>query len=445
MRLLRSASQYRQGAVPLLAMAFAATLAAPAYAAPSFECSSGSASMCKDTTAGGMVWTVPAGVSRATFIADGAQGGPSYVYLSEKYPTPPTIIHPGGYGGEASAVFNVTPGQVFYFAVGEMGTGPVSEENDGGGILVESCLSPPSDSHPQGAWVNTAEAGCGGGGSFVATKLGNDPYPRIMLAAGGGGGAGGGAVGGAGGGIPEESGSALNGQGSGGGFGAEDDAPGKGGESQGGGANPQYQAGSEGYPAPTLFDSNGFEFSAGGSGGGGGYNTFPDGSYFYGGGSGGSGYYGGGGGSGCSEKEPGCGAGGGGGGGGSAYADPSATLAPTGFDGGATGGGNGSIEVIYENSNSKQSPGSGSGPSSGGGAGSGSGGGGGGGNASQAACIVPKLKGVKLSAAAKKLSAADCKLGKVKGKKSKSAKVTKQSPAAGKTLPAGAKVGVTVQ
>ena len=108
MRLLRSASQYRQGAVPLLAMAFAATLAAPAYAAPSFECSSGSASMCKDTTAGGMVWTVPAGVSRATFIADGAQGGPSYVYLSEKYRRLQPLSIPAA-TGERPAPYSTSP------------------------------------------------------------------------------------------------------------------------------------------------------------------------------------------------------------------------------------------------------------------------------------------------------------------------------------------------
>jgi hypothetical protein len=62
-----------------------------------------------------------------------------------------------------------------------------------------------------------------------------------------------------------------------------------------------------------------------------------------------------------------------------------------------------------------------------------------------AECVVPALKGKTVAKAKKKLTAADCTLGKVKGKKGKSAKVTKQSPAPGKTLAAGAKVGVTVK
>jgi hypothetical protein len=84
--------------------------------------------------------------------------------------------------------------------------------------------------------------------------------------------------------------------------------------------------------------------------------------------------------------------------------------------------------------------------SGGGGGGGGSGGGGSGSNPSPtAACVVPALKGKTVAKAKKKLTAADCSLGKVKGKKSKTAKVTKQSPAPGKTLTAGAKVSVTVK
>lgn len=57
-------------------------------------------------------------------------------------------------------------------------------------------------------------------------------------------------------------------------------------------------------------------------------------------------------------------------------------------------------------------------------------------------CVVPKLKGKKLKADRKKLKAADCKLGKVKGPKGKKAKVKKQSPKPGTILPAGSKVNV---
>ena len=57
-------------------------------------------------------------------------------------------------------------------------------------------------------------------------------------------------------------------------------------------------------------------------------------------------------------------------------------------------------------------------------------------------CAVPKLAGKKLKPAKKALLKADCKLGKVKGHKSKSAKVAKQNPKPGKILAPGAKVSV---
>ncbi len=58
------------------------------------------------------------------------------------------------------------------------------------------------------------------------------------------------------------------------------------------------------------------------------------------------------------------------------------------------------------------------------------------------ACVVPNLKGKKLKVAKKALAKAECKLGKVKGKKTKSAKVKKQSPKPAKVLAPGAKVNV---
>ncbi len=60
------------------------------------------------------------------------------------------------------------------------------------------------------------------------------------------------------------------------------------------------------------------------------------------------------------------------------------------------------------------------------------------------ACVVPKLKGKKLKQAKRALRNADCKLGKVKGQKGKSAKVSKQSPKPRKVLVPGAKVNVTL-
>ena len=57
-------------------------------------------------------------------------------------------------------------------------------------------------------------------------------------------------------------------------------------------------------------------------------------------------------------------------------------------------------------------------------------------------CVVPKLKGHSLRVSRKKLKKARCRLGKLRGKKTKSAKVTKQSPKPGKLRAAGTKVSV---
>lgn len=62
-------------------------------------------------------------------------------------------------------------------------------------------------------------------------------------------------------------------------------------------------------------------------------------------------------------------------------------------------------------------------------------------------CAVPQLKGKKLKAAKKKLSKANCKLGKVTkldGATAKTGKVTKQGPKPGKILAPGSKVKVTL-
>ncbi len=60
-------------------------------------------------------------------------------------------------------------------------------------------------------------------------------------------------------------------------------------------------------------------------------------------------------------------------------------------------------------------------------------------------CTVPKLTGKKLKAAKKALLKAQCKLGKVKGKKSASAKVKTQKPKPGTVLTPGSKVNVTLR
>jgi len=64
------------------------------------------------------------------------------------------------------------------------------------------------------------------------------------------------------------------------------------------------------------------------------------------------------------------------------------------------------------------------------------------GHSRRRSCVVPKLKGKSLKADRKKLKKAGCKLGKVRGEKSKSAKVRQQSPKPGKILAPGSKVNV---
>src|SRR6185312_17182466 len=52
-------------------------------------------------------------------------------------------------------------------------------------------------------------------------------------------------------------------------------------------------------------------------------------------------------------------------------------------------------------------------------------------------CLVPRVGAERLAVARKKLVATDCRLGKVRGRRTRSALVVHQSPAAGKRLPAG--------
>lgn len=60
----------------------------------------------------------------------------------------------------------------------------------------------------------------------------------------------------------------------------------------------------------------------------------------------------------------------------------------------------------------------------------------------EAHCVVPKLVGKTLKASRKKLKKAGCTLGRVKGHRTRSARVKKQTPKPGVVLAAGAKVNV---
>jgi hypothetical protein len=57
-------------------------------------------------------------------------------------------------------------------------------------------------------------------------------------------------------------------------------------------------------------------------------------------------------------------------------------------------------------------------------------------------CLVPRLKGRSLKVDRRKLREAGCRLGEVRGTRSKTAKVVKQNPGPGTTLAPDAEVGV---
>jgi hypothetical protein len=57
-------------------------------------------------------------------------------------------------------------------------------------------------------------------------------------------------------------------------------------------------------------------------------------------------------------------------------------------------------------------------------------------------CVVPRLTGRTLKAARKALTGADCKLGKIRGRRSKAARVRKQGSKPGASLPPGSEIGV---
>ena len=126
-------------------------------------------------------WTVPAGISVATFDLYGAQGGGGA----------PVALFAGGLGGRATAPIVVTPGAPIEVNIGGEGdSGPPSMGGFNGG----------GNGNPSFNNVN------GGGGASDIRIGGTALTDRVLVAGGGGGGAGfscgnGTAIGGAGGGL----------------------------------------------------------------------------------------------------------------------------------------------------------------------------------------------------------------------------------------------------
>jgi hypothetical protein len=271
----------------------AAVPALPASAA-SGSCagSSGQVTCTFTETGGAQTWTVPGGVTTATFRAYGAQGSAGGGGGAQ-----------GGPGGEATAIITVHPGDTVEVVVG--GSGGFN----GGGAGGSAVGAPYS-------------GGSGGGASDIrmgtcAATLSCGLGDRVLIGAGGGGGGGQG-HGGSGG-----AGGATGGNGNGGGGG------GSGGGATGATATTFGTGGAAASSSAGCPGGQGANGSAGAGGGGGSNNNA--------GGGGGGGLFGGGGGGGGCE-----GGGGGGGGGGSSYGPMGATT----YDD-ASWSGNGQVTISF--------------------------------------------------------------------------------------------------
>jgi hypothetical protein len=290
----------------VLALALAPLLASTPAQAASGGCttSAGTVTCTFNYTGGAETWSVPAGVTSATFQLVGGPGGQSgglsFPHL------------PGGMGARVTADMPLTPGTTVTVVVGGPGG---STGNEGGGF----------NGGGGAPYMGNIPMQGGGGGGATDIRIGGTELANRVLVAGGGGG--------------------------GGGYGGGNGPIGSDGVAGGPGGNADT-SGSQGVGLPfTEGGQGGLSGSAGGQGGaaGSGGETGGDGSSGLGGnrgeggypggngGGGGGGYVGGGGGGGGGgsfDAETGnvLGSGGGGGGGGSSFADPSATNVTTATD-----------------------------------------------------------------------------------------------------------------
>ena len=250
----------------LLAGGLALVAVSPAARADGDCQPSGSEVVCTfNFTGAAQSWTVPEGVTQATFDVYGAQGGSEAGGRAG-----------GGLGGKASATIAVTPGNTLQINVGGAGNPGVGGGAGGAGGF-----------NGGAAGGNGCFSGPGGGGGASDVRSGDFELADRVIVGGGGGGAGG-FVGGAGGfGGGSQGGPGGNsGSGSGGGGGTST-IGGAGGVGEGGGADGDdgsIGTGGSGGAAPCLDSVD----DAGGGGGG----------YYGGGGGGGGGFAGGGGGGG---------------------------------------------------------------------------------------------------------------------------------------------------
>jgi hypothetical protein len=268
------------GALMAAGTAQAAATTTPACPAPVISGSTATVTCRFIKNVGAQYWTVPAGVTQATFTLHGGTGGQTAAYTG-----------PGGIGAEVTGTLPVTPGSVLQVNVGRAG------KNSGGAF---------GGGGPGG--------GDGGGGGASDIRDGAYTLADRLLVAGGGGGGGG------------ESSDGPGGAFAAGGAGGDAGSPGEAGASAvdfcgetvpgggGGGAGTATAGGAGGAGNSSSCDggNNSASNGAAGSEGSGGAGSAARG------GGGGGGYYGGGGGGG-NTFAPSPVTGGGGGGGGSSY------------------------------------------------------------------------------------------------------------------------------
>ncbi|MGH3176733.1 MAG: glycine rich domain-containing protein, partial [Streptosporangiaceae bacterium] len=155
------------GAVSTAALAVAspATAGAATTALPSGCIQSGQTVTCTYDTPGQQTFTVPAGVTAATFDLYGAQGGSGELGQA-----------PGGNGAHVHAILPLTPGQALQLMVGGQGSDNETGGFNGGGSGTNT--------------GNTSAASGGGGGATDIRQSGTSLANRVLVAAGGGGGGG---------------------------------------------------------------------------------------------------------------------------------------------------------------------------------------------------------------------------------------------------------------
>ena len=288
----------------LLVGAVGATVGAVALATPAAAVPSGPQVFTLNYSGGAQYFTVPPGVTSATFDLFGAQGSNSSTYGGG-----------GGRGGESTAALtNLVPGTSVQVNIG--GQGGFNGGAAGGA---------------GGGYSSTSSQSIGGpgarGGGATDVRIGGTTLASRVLVAGGGGGSGTGVTyqsgggGGPGGGTSGNGGGGTNAGAGGGG----------GGSATGGGGGGRSACILQCKGGPTGSDGSGGTSGIGGDGAG---------SVYSGGGGGGGGYFGGGGGGGGAGYYGG-GAGAAGGGGGSGYG-PAGTVQTTGVQ-----SGNGKAVISY--------------------------------------------------------------------------------------------------